>query len=389
MALNAEPATFAFSAEPWWSWNSLSVRQAKQDDLIARADHYYFFWARNAIYHCLQLLQIEPGSRVLLPSYICRAAVDPFLAYGLAADFYAVKRDCAADLSDIEASLTPNTKIILAAHYFGFPQAMEEIRRISDRYQLALIEDCAHVLAGEINGQPLGTFGDAAVFSWRKFLPVYDGGELVIKHTRQTARMDTVREAPLFTLRVAWNVIERSLRQGSGRVSRLTYSSLRAIQTAARTCVDKVVSRPPALRVETSSTEFDKSMVDLPMSRVSRWIKKHSDVEAIIGKRRRNYELLRTELMSHQDIVPLFPQLPVSICPWVFPVFFTKKRSAHRLLRSRGIPAVAWDDVRHPDIRAGRFKDADYLYENLVFLPIHQCLREQDVRKIAAVAKAL
>jgi dTDP-4-amino-4,6-dideoxygalactose transaminase len=388
MALNAEPAAFAFSAEPWWSWNSLGLRESKQFTPIVPAAHFYFFWARNAIYHCIQLLQIEPGSRVLLPSYICRAAVDPFLAHGVAVDFYAIKRNCAADLEDIEARVTPSTKAILAAHYFGFPQEIEQIRQICDRRRLALIEDCAHVLSGDVNGQPLGTFGNAAVFSWRKFLPVYDGGELVMNQTGETDRVDTAKEAPLFTLRVALNVIERSLREGSGRLSKVTYSSLRAMQAAARACVDKVVSRPAALRVETSSVDFDKGMVDLPMSRVSRWIKKHSDVEAIIARRRRNYELLQNELIS-RDIVPLFPQLPRSICPWVFPVFFTAQRSAHRLLRSRGIPAVAWDDVRHPDLGVGRFKDADYLYENLVFLPIHQCLREQDIQKIVSVAKSL
>ena len=144
------------------------------------APRYYFFWARNAIYHCLNLLNIKPGSRVLLPAYICRAAVDPFLAYGLHVDFYSVKSDCAADIGDIQARITADTKAVLAAHYFGFPQEIQQIRDLCDRYQIALIEDCAHVLTGEIGGRPMGTFGDAAIFSWRKFLPVYDGGELVM-----------------------------------------------------------------------------------------------------------------------------------------------------------------------------------------------------------------
>src|SRR5262249_31065683 len=147
-------------------------------------------------------------SRVLIPSYICRAAVDPFLAYGMDIDFYSIKMDCAVDLDDIQNRITPKTKAILAAHYFGFPQQIGRIRDICDRHQIALIEDCAHVLCGEIDGKPIGSFGDASIFSWRKFLPVYDGGELVMNRPPQIRRIDTAKETPLFTLRVALNVLE-------------------------------------------------------------------------------------------------------------------------------------------------------------------------------------
>src|SRR5580704_12287313 len=55
---------------------------------------YHFFWARNAIYHCLQALGISRGAHVLLPAYLCRGAVEPFEAFGAEVEFYGIGRDC-------------------------------------------------------------------------------------------------------------------------------------------------------------------------------------------------------------------------------------------------------------------------------------------------------
>src|SRR5262245_37533040 len=176
--MNHESESMVISADQSWSWTMAAVR--RRDAVGAASDgaiRYSFFWARNAIYHSLKLLGVEPGGRVLLPAYVCRAAVDPFLAYGLDIEFYSVKRDCKANLSDIEERITAKTRAILLVHYFGFPQEIATVRRICDRFQVALIEDCAHVLRGDVDGREMGAFGDAAVFSWRKLLPLFDGAE--------------------------------------------------------------------------------------------------------------------------------------------------------------------------------------------------------------------
>ena len=46
----------------------------------------------------------------------------------------------------------------------------------------------------------------------------------------------------------------------------------------------------------------------------------------------------------------------------------------HIELRALGIPAVTWGGVRDSRISAREFPEADFLYERLVFLPIHQDL---------------
>jgi hypothetical protein len=66
-------------------------------------------------------------------------------------------------------TLTPSTHAVLAYHQYGFPQKMKRVREIADDRKLALIEDCAHACATEIDGRSAGTFGDYSVYSYSKF----------------------------------------------------------------------------------------------------------------------------------------------------------------------------------------------------------------------------
>jgi perosamine synthetase len=376
------------SADQFWSWKMFSMSASANHKQTSAASTYSFFWARNAIYHSLKFLNIARGSRILVPAYICRAAVDPLITYGLDVDFYSVKRDCAVDLVDLERRITKKTSAVLLVHYFGFPQNISPLREICDEHQIALIEDCAQVLCGEIDGQSLGTIGDAAVFSWRKFLPVFDGADLVINRPKQIAKVELSKETPLFTLKVAMDMVDRSMRQTRRPAIRAAYNGLRTVEDAARKCTRWYIRRSPALRVETSSIAFDTASLSWPMSRLSRWTKTYSNVTSVVAKRRRNYETLKAELVS-ASVTPLFPVLPPTVCPWVFPVFFDGLQNAQHRLRDRGIPAAAWDGVRHPRVTTGSFIDSDFLYQNLVFLPIHQCLEDEDIHKMVTTIRGL
>ena len=85
----------------------------------------------------------------------------------------------------------------MAVHYFGFPQQLRETRAICDRHALQLIEDCAHILPGIADGQAVGTYGDACVFSWRKLLPINDGATLYLKNPRYRLQPYRAHHAPI------------------------------------------------------------------------------------------------------------------------------------------------------------------------------------------------
>jgi perosamine synthetase len=374
---------------PSWQDFARRPRTVRLAGIAPASRHYLFFWARNAIYHSLRALNIHPGEKVLVPAYICAAAVEPIEAYGAKAVFYGIERNCVPDFTDLEARIDGGTRAILAVHYFGFPRGIRRIREICDQHGLSLIEDCAHVLQGEEGDQLLGTFGEASVFSWRKFLPIYDGGELVLNRWERDLMVDWRRESFLFTLREAKNLLE-------GALPGAFASALRNLRLSHPSSVDVAASGGPpptrdggGLHVDPNSNSFDENMANFPISRLSRVLLEHCELERIIAKRRGNYVYLRHKLAEIRGIRLLFDELPAGTCPWVLPLFLEEMPNGHLLLRKLGIPAVTWGGVRHPGICSAEFPLADFLYENLIFLPIHQNLREKDLDLIVEGVKTV
>ena len=66
----------------------------------------------------------------------------------------------------IAAGITTKTKAVVVTHMWGIPCDMPAICSVlQDRKDILLFEDCSHAHGGRLNGQPLGTFGDGAVWS--------------------------------------------------------------------------------------------------------------------------------------------------------------------------------------------------------------------------------
>ncbi len=66
----------------------------------------------------------------------------------------------------IEEKITEKTKAIMPVHLYGQPCDMEPIVKISQRYGLYIVEDCAQAHGAKYKGKRIGTFGDIAGFSF-------------------------------------------------------------------------------------------------------------------------------------------------------------------------------------------------------------------------------
>ena len=70
------------------------------------------------------------------------------------------------DVSRIEKAITRKTKAIIPVHIYGNPARMEEILAIAKRYKLRVIEDACQAHGATYAGKKVGSFGDAAAFSF-------------------------------------------------------------------------------------------------------------------------------------------------------------------------------------------------------------------------------
>jgi dTDP-4-amino-4,6-dideoxygalactose transaminase len=84
------------------------------------------------------------------------------------------------DPEKIERLITPRTSAILATHVWGRPCAVEALEEIAERRGLKLMFDAAHAFGCSHDGQMIGGFGLAEVFSFHatKFLNSFEGGAI-------------------------------------------------------------------------------------------------------------------------------------------------------------------------------------------------------------------
>ena len=87
------------------------------------------------------------------------------------------------DPTQIEALITPETVAILPVHLFGYPCDVEAIEAIAKKHGLRVIYDAAHAFGVTYKGQPIGHYGDAAMFSMNatKVYHTIEGGLITSK----------------------------------------------------------------------------------------------------------------------------------------------------------------------------------------------------------------
>jgi perosamine synthetase len=387
--MNSSSKEFRIPQNPFVSRSFLSFRDSGKSrfERANSARRYFFFWARNAIYHSLHAAHLSPGDEVLIPAYVCKVVPEAVLGYGSRVVFYRVDRGCRPDFSDLAARMSTRTRALIAVHYFGFPQPIMQLREFCDRHNLFLIEDCAHVLRSGVDGPQLGSCGDASVFSLRKFFPIYDGGELVLNRPQADLRVEWGRETALFTLKVAKDLVDQVAEHVTNPLIQIPYLFLQWLKKPLLELFKLRGRNSGAMAVEKTGVTFDAGLVNQPMSRLSKMVFRHSDVSAIVAKRRANYLFLQRELASVYRLEFFVSELPTGICPWIFPLVLGGESNACATLRAQGIPAVTWNGVRPSGMSWDLFPDADYLYKNLVFLPVHQNLSEQELRQIVQAVK--
>jgi len=188
-------------------------------------------------------------------------------------------------------------------------------------------------------------------------------------------------DLPRDTLKTVKDAADQLIAHSLGPIARAPFEYLMS-RAKSIFAVLKTRSSSRALTTEKTDAAFDLQLVNLSMSGLSSLLYAHFDASKIEAQRRANFAFLRRELSSLPGLRFLYSELPAGVCPWVFPVIFGEQQDACQALRAEHIPASNWDGVRPLDLPLGAFPDADFLYRNLVFLPVHQNLTTEDLQQI-------
>ena len=132
----------------------------------------------SALHCALASLGIGPGDEVIVPANTYIASAWGVTYTGATPVFVDCTKDTwEIDPSKIEEKITKNTKAILGVHLYGQPFDFEAVKKIADKYNLFIVEDCAQAHGAKFEGRMVGTLGDLGCFSFYPGKNLYAFGE--------------------------------------------------------------------------------------------------------------------------------------------------------------------------------------------------------------------
>ena len=148
----------------------------------------------DAIALILRALGIGPGDEVVTTPLSAAYSALAILMAGARPIFADIDPErMTLDPEAVARAIGPRTRAILPVHLYGQPADMEVIGRLASRHNLAVIEDCCQAHLATSNGRPVGTIGAAGAFSFyptKNLGALGDGGAVV---TNDRALADRVK----------------------------------------------------------------------------------------------------------------------------------------------------------------------------------------------------
>jgi dTDP-4-amino-4,6-dideoxygalactose transaminase len=134
-----------------------------------------------AIESALSALGIGLGDEVIVSDYTFVASASAAIATNAVPIFCDIDpHTLVMDVNKVESLITRRTRAIIPVHLGGNPVEMDHLMEIAEKYDLKVVEDCAHAHGSRYKGKRLGNWGDAGCFSFQasKVLNSGEGGAI-------------------------------------------------------------------------------------------------------------------------------------------------------------------------------------------------------------------
>lgn len=161
-----------------------------------------------ALHIALGAFGIKQGDEVIVPDLTFVASINAILYCGAKPVLADVDRETwCIDVKEIERLITPRTKAIIPVHLYGQPAGMKEISLLAKKHGLFVIEDAAEAFGALYHGQHMGTFGDAAAFSFfgNKMITTGEGGMVTFRDQVVASRARMLRDHGMDPRRRYWH----------------------------------------------------------------------------------------------------------------------------------------------------------------------------------------
>ena len=135
------------------------------------------------------------GDEVIVPGYTFQATASAPMAAGAIPVIVDIDPDnYCLDPRAAQKAITPKTKAIIPVHLGASMADMDAIMALAEKYDLIVIEDCAHAHGAKWNGRGAGTIGHFGSFSFQssKTLSTGEGGILLCRTPELAAKAASI-----------------------------------------------------------------------------------------------------------------------------------------------------------------------------------------------------
>jgi dTDP-4-amino-4,6-dideoxygalactose transaminase len=146
----------------------------------------------NSLHMAVKLLDLPPGSEVIVPSFTWIACAHSVVLSGCTPVFADVDYETQNITAKTAAAvMTPKTKAVMVVHYGGLPVAVEDVATLG----LLVIEDAAHAVDSKRQGRSCGGLSEVGIYSFDaiKNLAMGEGGGLTARDPKLIARARQLR----------------------------------------------------------------------------------------------------------------------------------------------------------------------------------------------------
>ena len=359
----SEEAIEAVAAVLRSGWIGLGPKTAEFEKAFAEYVGAKYAVALNSATAALHLgmiiCDIGPGDEVITTPITFVSTNHVILYQGATPVFADIdSRTCNIDPESIERLITAKTKAIICMHYGGYPCDLDRIYNLAGQYRLRVVEDAAHAAGSVYKGKKIGSFGLTA-FSFHavKNLPVGDGGMITTNFFGEYKRLQRLR----------WLGIDKD--------------------TFSRTVADEGKATAYAWQYDVPELGYKCHMNDIAAAIGLAQLPLLDEENA----RRREIARMYLEGLSHADIIALPPLSgdEVTTAQHLYAIQVKRRDDLIVKLKRHDItPGVHYlPNNVFPMYRRcrGEVDDAMRIFENLLSLPMHTLLTDEDVQRVVEV----
>ena len=136
----------------------------------------------DALFIALKSVGVKNGDEVITAANTAIPTISAIRSTGATPRLVDIGEDYLIDVSKIEREITKKTRAIIPVHLYGQVCDMDELKRISKKHNLKIIEDCAQSQSAKYKNKFCGTIGKLGCFSFypTKILGAYGDGGFIL-----------------------------------------------------------------------------------------------------------------------------------------------------------------------------------------------------------------